>query len=131
MHRPVSSTLKTASEPALKSPLRSSTMPMLAPSTVPTGREASAAAPLYPYWRSRRSSCGGCRSATSAPGCDREPPQRGQVHMLAIPAGWRSMPMLGPHAAKFSCQQCQRQSQPSRGGRAFFQGSSPDVRYLS
>ena len=34
MTRPVSSTLKTASRPALRSPLRSSTMPLLAPSAV-------------------------------------------------------------------------------------------------
>jgi hypothetical protein len=34
MSRPVSSTLKTASKPALRSPLRSSTMPLLAPSAV-------------------------------------------------------------------------------------------------
>jgi hypothetical protein len=34
MSRPVSSTLKTASETALKSPLRASTMPLLAPSAV-------------------------------------------------------------------------------------------------
>lgn len=33
-------------------------------------------------------------------------------YMLAIPAGWRSMPMLGPHGAKFSCQQCGRRFTP-------------------
>ena len=34
MSRPVSSTLKTVSKPALKSPLRASTMPLLAPSAI-------------------------------------------------------------------------------------------------
>jgi hypothetical protein len=34
MSRPVSSALKTASKPALKNPLRASTMPLLAPPTV-------------------------------------------------------------------------------------------------
>jgi integrase/recombinase XerD len=37
MTRPVSSTLKTTSRPALKSPLRASTMPLLAPSAVSDG----------------------------------------------------------------------------------------------
>ncbi len=37
MTRPVSSTLKTASRPALKSPLRASTMPLLAPAAVSDG----------------------------------------------------------------------------------------------
>jgi hypothetical protein len=49
MSRPVSSTLKTASRPALKNPLRASTMPLLAPSAVSDGPEspgrAAAAAP--------------------------------------------------------------------------------------
>jgi hypothetical protein len=27
-------------------------------------------------------------------------------YQLAIPAGWRAMPMLGPHSARFTCQQC-------------------------
>jgi hypothetical protein len=31
---------------------------------------------------------------------------------LAIPSGWRSMPMLGPHAGKFACQQCGRRFTP-------------------
>jgi hypothetical protein len=48
MSRPVSSTLKTASKPALKNPLRASTMPLLAPSAVSDGPESpghAAAAP--------------------------------------------------------------------------------------
>lgn len=32
---------------------------------------------------------------------------------LAIPSDWRSMPMLGPHAGKFSCQHCGRRFTPA------------------
>ena len=48
MSRPVSSTLKTTSRPALKNPLRASNMPLLAPSAVSDGPESpghAAAAP--------------------------------------------------------------------------------------
>jgi hypothetical protein len=50
MSRPVSRSLKTASKPALKSPLRASTMPLLATSAVSheaenPGRAAAAPAP--------------------------------------------------------------------------------------
>ena len=40
MSRPVSSTLKTTSKPALKNPLRASTMPLLAPPAVSDGPES-------------------------------------------------------------------------------------------
>jgi hypothetical protein len=48
MPRPASSTLKTTSKPGLKNPLRASTMPLLAPSTVseePGSPGRAAAAP--------------------------------------------------------------------------------------
>jgi hypothetical protein len=28
------------------------------------------------------------------------------MYALEIPANWKSMPVLGPHAARFTCQQC-------------------------
>jgi hypothetical protein len=49
MSRPVSSTLKTISKPALKNPLRASTMPLLAPSAVSDGPKAPAAPPPHPH----------------------------------------------------------------------------------
>ena len=59
MSRPVSSTLKTASKPALKSPLRASTMPLLAPSAVSQeaenpGHAAAAPAPEVTAQQLRR-----------------------------------------------------------------------------
>ncbi len=34
-------------------------------------------------------------------------------YQLAIPDSWRSSPMLGPHAGKFTCQECGKQFNPS------------------
>jgi hypothetical protein len=47
MSRPVSSTLKTASKPALKNPLRASAMPLLAPSAVSYGPESAGRAAAF------------------------------------------------------------------------------------
>jgi hypothetical protein len=59
MSRPVSSALKTASKPALKNPLRASTMPLLAPPTVSeepesAGHDAAAPAPEVTAQQLRR-----------------------------------------------------------------------------
>ena len=69
MPRPVSSTVKTASKPALKNPLRASTMPHLAPRRFPRSRKAAAASLPDLHPRSRRNGSGGCRSTSSAPRC--------------------------------------------------------------
>src|ERR1700733_4769649 len=69
MPRPVSSTVKTASKPALKNPLRASTMPHLAPRRFPRSRKAAAASLPDLHPRSRRNSSGGCRLTSSAPRC--------------------------------------------------------------
>lgn len=34
------------------------------------------------------------------------------LYRLAIPDGWRGMPVLGPHADRFTCQQCGRLFDP-------------------
>jgi hypothetical protein len=75
MSRPASSTLNAAFKPAMKNPLRASTMPLLAPNA------AISEEPESPWLhrqsrqhqRLLRSNCGRCRSASSAPGCGRRP----------------------------------------------------------
>lgn len=34
------------------------------------------------------------------------------LYQLVIPEGWRGMPVLGPHAARFTCQHCGRKFNP-------------------
>src|ERR1022692_898211 len=36
-------------------------------------------------------------------------------YLLEIPAGWRNLPMLGPRAGQFGCQQCGRLFNPRPG----------------